>query len=278
MNLFDQTVGFTPEPGKRLYLSYGGGVDSTAIAVECVNRVRAGDQRFMLSGIVFADTGGEKPETYAYVKMFSAWLVAQGFPAVTWVRKEGLDAVPELGESLYHQEPSGLEAKCLRLETLPPVAFGWRTCTDVFKIRPFAKHVQQEQALRGEGLGDISCLIGFEVSETKRVERGLTSKAPYNRRYPLFNWGWSREDCIRVIQAAGLPVPPKSACFFCPNSKRPEVAKLANVHPILARRASIIETSTTKATSVAGLGRDWRWTDLIMAQEGMAAHLTECVQ
>ena len=278
MNLFDQEVGFQPQLGKRLYLSYGGGVDSTAIAVECVNRVRAGDRRFMLEGIVFADTGGEKPETYAYVKMFSTWLMSQGFPAVTWVRKEGLDAVPDLAEGLYHEEPVGLEAKCLRLETLPPVAFGWRTCTDVFKIRPFAKHVQEEQLLRGESLAGISCLIGFEVSEAKRVERALRSKAPYDRIYPLVLWGWTRLDCIRVILRAGLTVPPKSACFFCPNSKRLEVSVLSEDHPILARRAAMMESNTTKATSIVGLGRDWRWTDLIVAQEGVSAHITEIFQ
>jgi hypothetical protein len=40
--------------------------------------------------------------------------------------------------------------------------------------------------------------------------------ARYVVRYPLREWGWTRERCVERIAATGLPVPPKSACFFCP--------------------------------------------------------------
>lgn len=34
--------------------------------------------------------------------------------------------------------------------------------------------------------------------------------------YPLLDLGLRRTDCIQIIEDAGLPVPPKSSCFFCP--------------------------------------------------------------
>ena len=41
--------------------------------------------------------------------------------------------------------------------------------------------------------------------------------------YPLIEWGWDREECKRQIAAAGLPVPPKSSCIFCPQVKPDEL-------------------------------------------------------
>src|SRR3712207_8674342 len=38
--------------------------------------------------ILFADTGGEKPETYAYLPVIQRYLARVGFPTVTTVRYE----------------------------------------------------------------------------------------------------------------------------------------------------------------------------------------------
>lgn len=39
--------------------------------------------------------------------------------------------------------------------------------------------------------------------------------------------------CREIIKAAGLPVPPKSACFFCPAMRQIEILRLATVDPEL---------------------------------------------
>ena len=39
------------------------------------------------------------------------------------------------------------------------------------------------------------------------------------------DWGWDLERCKQEIADAGLPIPPKSACFFCPNQKPEEVKR-----------------------------------------------------
>lgn len=61
-------------------VSYGAGTNSTAMLIEIV---RLGQP---VDGILFADTGGERPETYEYVEMFSAWLVARGYPRIEIVQ------------------------------------------------------------------------------------------------------------------------------------------------------------------------------------------------
>jgi hypothetical protein len=64
-------------------VAYGGGTDSTAMIIECFNR------GIKLDHIVFADTGGEKPHTYQYVKIFSQWCADHGLPEIITVRKAG---------------------------------------------------------------------------------------------------------------------------------------------------------------------------------------------
>src|SRR5690606_30472756 len=44
--------------------------------------------------------------------------------------------------------------------------------------------------------------------------------------YPLREWGWDRSACAARIEAEGLPVPPKSACFYCSSSRPSEIRAL----------------------------------------------------
>jgi hypothetical protein len=78
--------------------------------------------------------------------------------------------------------------------------------------------------------------------------------------YPLMEWSYDRERCKRIIADAGLPIPVKSACFFCPASKKHEIAWLEQHHPDLLERAMQIERNAqAKLTSVKGLGRSFSW-------------------
>jgi hypothetical protein len=64
------------------------------------------------------------------------------------------------------------------------------------------------------------------------------------------------EECRRQIAAAGLPVPPKSACFFCPAMPPAELEELCREHPDLARRIAVLELNAApQLLSVEGLWR-----------------------
>jgi len=65
-----------------------------------------------------------------------------------------------------------------------------------------------------------------------------------------------------VIQAVGLSVPLKSACFFCPSSRKKEVEWLAKTHPDLFDRATAMERNA-ELTTIKGLGRRYSWEQLI---------------
>src|ERR687897_2900568 len=71
-----------PRPDCPLVVAYGLGVNSTAMLVEFAKRGIRPDM------ILFADTGGEKPETYRYMHVIREYLKEVKFPPVTTVRYE----------------------------------------------------------------------------------------------------------------------------------------------------------------------------------------------
>ncbi|HEY3900847.1 MAG TPA: hypothetical protein VGM54_19710 [Chthoniobacter sp.] len=71
--------------------------------------------------------------------------------------------------------------------------------------------------------------IGYDCSPAdirRRNHVGQQDDPKNDFWYPLMEWGWDREECMRQIAAAGLPVPPKSACFFCPATKPHELHEM----------------------------------------------------
>ena len=110
---------------------------------------------------------------------------------------------------------------------------------------------------------------GYVIRERVRNENGQLGAIEYTileqpvepspkreKWYPLMEWGWNREDCIREIEAAGLPQPGKSSCFFCPSMWAEEIIDLREQHPDLFRRAIALEDNARpNLKTVKGLGR-----------------------
>lgn len=247
-----------------LVMCYGAGVDSTAILIEFVRQGIRPDL------ILFADTGDEKPETYAYLDVMDAHLEANGFPLVTRVRRSDLvnQRVPDqsLGDELR------------RLGTLPSMAFGQHTCSHKWKVVPQEKFLAQwgpAQAAWAAGV-PVTRVIGFDCSpaDSKRVSRTMAYDSDkYQSWFPLQDWEWDRDRCLAEIEREGIEVPVKSACYFCPASKPWEIRKLAQDHPDLLKQALEIEDAvqiggSSKHTldpdsSVKGLWRKQTWRSFV---------------
>lgn len=213
-------------------LSYGGGTNSTAMLIGCQ------EKGIPVDLILFADTDAEKPHTYEHIKAVQAWLAEHGMPPIVIVRKEGLT----------------LEQDCLNRKALPSVAYGFKSCSDHFKLRP------QRKYLESIGVINPTKLIGFDMDEPHRA---IPIKG---NRYPLIEWGWGRAECVEAIERAGLPLPGKSACYFCPSSKKVEIKVLRRMYPDLAARAVAMEKNA-ELTEVKGLGRSFAWGDLYEAED-----------
>lgn len=220
-------------------VSYGAGINSTAMVCEMVRR---GER---MDAIVFADTGGERPSTYEHLNFFSAWLEAHGYPPVLTVKNTA-----KVGAYIAET----LEQECLMRRQLPGIAYGFGSCSDKWKQQPF------KTWLKTTGLTDVTVCIGFDADETYRAQRGETK---YAKRFPLIEWGMGREECVATILAAGIKPPGKSACFFCPSSTKREILELSEE---LRLRALAIEAAAD-LTTLRGLGRRFSWAELIDADE-----------
>ena len=227
-------------------VSYGAGTNSTALLVEMVNRGIRPDV------ITFADTGGERPATYEYLYMFSEWLVSKNFPEIVTVKKVTRD-----GCILT------LEQNCLNEKMLPSIAYGFKSCSLKYKVAPQDKFMNSfNPAIDAWDKGEkVIKFIGYDADEERRAK--INSDDKYEYQYPLIEWGMGRDECVISILSAGLNLPGKSACFFCPSSKPKEIRQLKREFPDLLQRAiAMEENALDNLTSVKGLGRNWSWKEM----------------
>ena len=229
-------------------VAFGGGTDSTAMVIELVNRNEPIDL------ILFADTGGERPEIYEHINNFSLWLKNKNYPEIITVKKE------------KEEKTITLEEECLTLKCLPSIAYGFKRCSDHFKIRPQNKFVRQWQPAIDAWANGLKVVkyIGYDAGEERRKENALKrNDTMYEFKFPLIEWGWEREQCIESIKNAGIKLPGKSACFFCPSSKPKEIVELYEKHPDLMERALKIEKNA-ELTVIKGLGRNYSWNEVVL--------------
>lgn len=247
-------------------LSYGVGVDSTALLVELVARGEPPDL------VQTADTGSERDEFYRYLEMMQAWMDTHRI-AHEVVRYEP--------KRFKHWPPYGsLHANALTNATLPSISLGRHSCSLKWKRAPADASIKawppaRAAWARGER---VIRLIGYDASpaDTRRWSHAVTLDEPlFDIRYPLRDWGWTREDCVARIKAEGLPVPLKSACWMCLGMKAEEVETLP------ARQLRLIVLMEARAAprlrTVEGLWRKGtrtrpgRMTDFIRARRLLPA-------
>ncbi len=224
--------------------SYGGGANSTAMLIECAKL------DIQVDLVLFANTGGEKPHTYQYVDRFSKWLVERGMPEIITVKSPN----------------ETLEQACARNKCLPSIAYGFKTCSQRFKIQPQDKYVNNWRLAKDEWKAGrkVTKLVGYDADEHYRIKDYSDDK--YSMEYPLVDWDMGRDECLETIEEAGLCPPGKSACYFCPSSKPSEIRQLAHTNPELIERALQMEANA-ELTSVKGLGRNFAWRDLLAQSE-----------
>lgn len=145
-------------------VSFGGGTNSTAMIIGMYLH------KIPVDLILFADTGGEQPHTYEFIRVFNAWLDKHGLPKITPVFYTDKD-----GNRLT------LEEECFRSHTLPSIAYGFKKCSLKHKIgtqEKFCNHYPPCVEVWKSGCR-VNKYIGYDAGETRRmldnrrVEMGL---------------------------------------------------------------------------------------------------------
>ncbi|MFZ3481658.1 hypothetical protein [Sphingomonas sp. 3-13AW] len=207
----------------------------------------------IIDHVLFADTGSEKPTTYLYLELFGRWLEDRGVP-LTVVRYQ---------PQRYKNYPPyrTLDENCFTNGTLPSIAFGFSSCSQKWKIAPQNKWTESWKPALDiwEAGGKVTKLIGYDCSPAdmrRYAEREGYTDDRYHYRYPLREWGWKRADCEERIRQAGLPVPPKSACWMCTATKPHELHNSGDYPPSLLRRIVLMEArAAPRLRTTEGLWR-----------------------
>lgn len=193
-------------------LSFGGGVNTVALMVLLV------DEQAPLDCVIFADTGAETEGTYNAVEIAREYLDERSIPfKVVQARPKQTD----------------LYGTLLRRRVIPSVQ--WRWCTRDFKVNPIHSYYST--------LGThINQYIGIAFDEIHRMKDSGVSHI--TNIYPLVERRMTRQDCINIIDEAGLPVPEKSGCYFCPFNSTERWKQLLIKYPQLFDKAIMLEENS----------------------------------
>ena len=196
-------------------LSFGGGIQTTYMLFSEPERY---------DEVIFADTGGEWPETYAYIETI----------VKPFCQKRGLKFTTVTGDK---KGITTLEEFCLNKKIIPSRRKRW--CTDDYKKKPIKTYV------KNSGIkAPIRMAIGFSWDEVERMNEGHKIHKEYEIFYPLLEKHITRQQCIDGIKALGFPLPRKSGCWFCPFQKSAMWKELYHVHKPLFARAIFLEESS----------------------------------
>lgn len=205
--------------GRLVALSYGGGMQTVALTI------LAADGKIARPDVVImADTGDEPEGVYAHVEVMRDYMASHGLDFVVV------------------QSANGPLSKFMteKRKVVTPM-FGSRggqiirVCTERWKIR----EVRRE--LRKRGATKAVVQLGISVDEIQRMKDSPVKWITHS--YPLIDLRLTRQDCERIIGEAGLPIPPKSACWHCPFRTPYGWQKLRNDDPISYQKAVVHEAA-----------------------------------
>jgi hypothetical protein len=233
-------------------ISYGGGVQSTALLV------LAAQGRIDFQTFIMANVGddSELPATLTYVRD-----VAMPYAAANGIDLHMLQRTDKSGQT--HTLYGDITAPGSKAMKIPVRMSGGkpasRSCTVDYKTRVTGKW------LRAHGASKTNpAVVGIGIS-LDEIQRANTSRAmPWEQIvYPLIGIGEEtglrlrRDDCARIIRDAGLDVPPKSSCYFCPFHRLATWTDLARDEPDLFAKACDLEDFMRNRSEVAGRGPVW---------------------
>lgn len=204
---------------RRVVLSYGLGVDSTALLVRWL--LDPSSRNFELEDLVVvtAMTGDEHSITGELVQRHVLpLLAAHGVRYAQVARASGsqTDGITVLSDTTTPDEVHLRGAFKLSDELTAagtvPQAGGARLCSAKAKGAPLDAWIAS--AL---GTQPYRHAIGFESTETRRAERDARFNTGQRTGiYPLIDWNWDRQACLDYIERTlGVSNWPKSCCTYC---------------------------------------------------------------
>lgn len=208
---------------KRLrILSLGAGVQSSTIAL-----MMAHGEITPPDVAIFADTKAEPIATYAYLEWlrgrlpFDVDVVSKGDLGAEILATSRGEARNDARPPFYIRNQDG-SGGMLR-----------RQCTGDYKIDVIRKRVRELLGVpKGTRVPDghhVTQVIGISLDEIQRMKSSVDRWQSFE--HPLITLRMTRWDCERWLLRNGYPIPPKSACTFCPYRSDLEWRRLRDDSP-----------------------------------------------
>ncbi|MEU3074838.1 phosphoadenosine phosphosulfate reductase [Streptomyces laurentii] len=237
----------TPTTDAVKTFSFGGGVQSMAALVLAARGEL--DYRTFLMANVGDDS--EHPGTLRYLRQYATpYAEAHGLELVVLDRvMKRSGEVRTLYQDLTREGSRSLKIP-VRMSNGAP---GTRSCTAQFKIKVVGDELKRRGATK-----DAPATVGIGISLDEIARANNRRCEPHEHiEYPLLERGIRRIDCARIIRDAGLPVPPKSSCWFCPFHRPETWHDMRRDEPELFERACQLEELLNRRRDE--LGKDHVW-------------------
>lgn len=195
-------------------LSFGAGVQST-----CILRMSLDGEMPALDHVIFADPGAELPKTYENVDLMERICQQRGigFHRVTAYRSRSTGNITQ--DLLGTDDSMRWSSPPLFVQTGKGVGQIRRQCTSDYKTDPIGRKFRElcgvESGSRGPKEVVAEQWLGIHAGEIQRMKASMFRW--FTIVHPLIELvNMTNGDCVAWLQRKGYPVPPKSACAFCP--------------------------------------------------------------
>jgi hypothetical protein len=257
--------------------SYGGGVQSTAALV------LAAQGKIDYHLFLFCNVGedSENPKTIAYVNEIAKPFAQQHGLSLLELQKRRRDGTPETIYQRLTKPGSRSIGIPVRMSNGAP---GNRSCTVDFKIKVCDKwlldHGVRDALLlekrlaawleaRHESAIPLSLVphlaafprplarvgLGISLDEFQRMR---SSDLEWKQNaYPLIDLRLTRQDCMNIIERAGLPIPPKSSCKWCPFHRLSYWIAMRRDDPTMFAECVTLERFINERRGSLGLDAVW---------------------
>lgn len=229
---------FKPNEKRFNVLSSGGGTQSNAMIVLCyLGYFPKPDV------IVMSDTEREMPYVFEYQRKYIKPLCEEmGVPYYIIEKSEytnediTLHSDDDTVLPPFFTEYYGRDSKnqCSKKPS-------W--CSSKWKTEPIQRFLNDKYFTNFLTKIGVDMWMGMTTDEKRRVKY---PSGKWQKRYPLFESLLTRDDCIKIVEAFGLPTPPRSACWMCPNRSDYEWAQMKREQPEVFQKAVDFEKELQK--------------------------------
>lgn len=202
-------------------LNLGAGVQSSALSLMAAY----GEIKPTPDFAVFADVGAEPDDVYEWLETLRGLINAAPHPFPIHTVRTGNLTDDQMKITVRKKDaPSGGKAGETYIKRLIPVfgihkgektaAIG-RKCTSDYKIVPILKKIKELCGIkRAQKKITVTQWIGISWDEIQRAKDARDKWTQH--RWPLLELKMTRVQILKWMKDKGFPVPPRSACYYCP--------------------------------------------------------------